>query len=347
MAMILFAMRQNLVAQDFQIKEISDNVTIISNDDYGSQVVLQSKEGLVVFDSFWSEKTARLFKEEILKNLGRNDFTYVINMVDRLDMLGGNKAYKAAMIIGHKNILAKYSNKKTVNEERTKLIAMWRHKEEGSRNRLEKLEKDTEETREEQAWMNVCKARADDLESGFSLVLPKIAYSDRITINLENLSMDLVWFGKTGNYTGQTVVIIPEEKLAILSKSIIYPSHHLAPGLKPDYSELDVPRWIEILEEMLEGKNAVDNIILCDDYKVYSRKQMQSHLHYIRKLWTRVSDLEKEGKSLEEITALLSLEKEFAFVKEMPAFKNNGENWIRPQHELHIKLFFLQHKSNR
>ena len=333
-------------AQRFQTRKVSDKITIISNPDIGDQVVVESERGLVVFDSFWSEKTARLFKEEISKTLGRDDFIYVVNMVDRLDMLGGNKAYQEAVIVGHNNILKKYGNEKVVDSGITELINMWRHKEALSHNRLEKYEKGTEQAKKEQEWLNTCKRTADELESSFSLVLPQILYNDRLTLNLGDITMKLLWFGKTGNYSGQSVAVIPEEKLAILSKSIVYPRQHLAPGLRPDYSELDVPRWIDVLEKILEGESAVDKIILCDDNQVYSREEMQSHLEYVRKLWNRVTDLENEGKNLQEIKVVLSLEKEFAFVKEMMAYKENGDNWIRPQHELHTRLFFLQHKEH-
>lgn len=333
-------------AQGFQIKKVADKITIISNPDIGDQVVIESEQGLVVFDSFWSEKTARLFKKEISKTLARDDFTYVINMVDRLDRLGGNKAYQESVIIGHNNILTKYGDKKVVESELTEMINMWRNKETISRGRLEKYEKGTEQAKKEQEWMNTCKRTADELESGFSLVLPQILYNDRLTLNLGDITIKLLWFGKTGNYSGQSVAVIPEGNLAILSKSIVYPRHHLAPGLRPDYSELDVPRWIDVLEEILEGENAVDNTILCDDNEVYSREQMQSHLEYIRKLWNRVTDLENEGKNLQEIEDILSLEKEFAFVKEMMPYKENGDKWVRPQHELHTRLFFLQHKEH-
>ena len=78
---------------------------------------------------------------EISNILHRDDFSYVINMVDRLDMIGGNAAYKEAKIIGHKNILTKYRKEKVVQAEIKELIKMWRHKEELSRNRLTKIEK--------------------------------------------------------------------------------------------------------------------------------------------------------------------------------------------------------------
>jgi len=332
-------------AQGFQTKNVTDKIMIISNPDLGNQVVIESEQGLVIFDSFWSEKTAGLFKEEIVKTLGRNDFVYLINMVDRLDFIGGNKAYPDAVVLGHNHILTKYGNKNTTESEIADLIKMWKEKEEISRNRLSTYETGSEKARHEKAWMNKCKSMADELESSFSLVLPQILYKDRLTLNLGDITMKLQWFGKTGNYSGLSAAIIPEEKLAVLSKSVVYPSHHLAPGLRPDFSEMDVPRWIEVLEEILEGENAVDNIILSDDHQVYSRERMQNHLKYIRTLWNRVTELENKGKSLQEIEDILSLKNEFAFVKEMIPYKQNGDNWIRPQHELHTRLFFLQHKE--
>ena len=335
-----------LYAQGFQIREVSDHVFIVSNPDLGNQVVVQSEKGLLIFDSFWSEKTARLFKEEISNTLHRNDFSYLINMVDRLDMFGGNAAYQEAMIVGHENILTKYSKEETVKAEITALIEMWRHKEDVSRNRLEKMDEGSENALKERGWMNKCKSMADELESGFALILPQTSYNDRLTLNLGNITMNLQWFGETGNYRGLTMAVIPEEKLAILSKAIIFPVAHLAPYPQPDYNVLDVPRWIAVLEDILEGENAVSNIILSDHDQVISREYMQSHLEYIRKLWSSVKTAEAEGKSLKEIKDQLSLEKDFSFVKEMPVYKNNSDNWIRPQHELHTRLFYLQHKKN-
>jgi len=332
-------------SQGFRFKKISDKVLIVSNPDLGNQVVVQTEKGLVVFDSFWSEKTAGLFKEEISRTLARDDYSYVINMVDRLDLLGGNASYPETKIIGQENILTKYSTEKPVKEELAELIAMWREKEGYSRERLRNFEEGSEEAQEERNWMNKCITMADELENSFSLVLPDIAYNDRMTMDMGNMHINLFWFGKEGNYQGLTMAVIPEEKLAIISKSIVYPEFHIAPYPFPYYGELDVPRWIAMLEHVLEGKHQVDNIILSDDHEVYSRELMHNHLEYIRKLWNSVKALEAEGKTLPEIQDQLSLDKDFAFVKEMQVYKTSGDDWIRPQHEMHIKLFFMQGKN--
>ena len=191
-------------------------------------------------------------------------------------------------------------------------------------------------------WINKCQARADELESGSGLILPQITYSDRMTLDLGNLTLHLRWFGEAGNYRGETIAVIPEENVAVLSKAILYPEAHLAPYPHPDFKEINVPRWIAELEEILEGKNAVDLILLSDYEEVISREIMQSHLRYIRRLWNSIEAAVTEGKSLEEIEDRLSLEKEFAFVKDMPVYKNTSDSWIRPQHEVHIKHFYRQ-----
>jgi tetratricopeptide (TPR) repeat protein len=342
---ISFFPQGRLYPQGFQLKDVSDNVVIVSNPDLGNQVVIRSSRGLLVFDSFWSETTARLFKDEVSVALQRDDFSYVINMVDRLDMFGGNGAYQEALIVGHENILTKYRDEQLVETELSELIEMWRFKQEAASDRLQRMDKDSEQAQMDLAWMNVCKSRADELEFGFTLALPQIYYNDRISLDLGDITLNLTWFGESGNYNGLSVAHIPEEKLAILSKAIIYPMYHLAPHVQPDFGDLDVPRWIALLEEILEGENAVTKIILSDDDRVYSREEWLSHLKYIRKLWERVRAADAEGRNLLEIQESLSLDKDFAFVKEMLAYKNNGDRWVRPQHNLHIKHFYLQDKN--
>jgi hypothetical protein len=222
---------------------------------------------------------------------------------------------------------------------------MWRFKEEASRNRLENMESNSEEARTEEAWMHICKSRADELEHDFSLVLPDIVYSDTMSMDLGDITLKLFWLGEAGNYNGLSMALIPEEDLAVLSKSIIYPMYHLAPYVHPDYADLDVTRWINSLEQILEGEHAVSRIILCDDSRVYTRDLWLGHLNYIRTLWERVRSLDEEGKSLQEIQKQLSLDNEFAFVKEMPVYLNNNDQWIRPQHELHVQHFYHQGKN--
>ncbi len=335
----------NASAQNFQTREISDKIFIVTDPEGGEgQLIVKSEKGLVVFNTFWSEITAQKYKKEISKALNRNDFAYTINMVDRLDMFGGNAAYKETRIIGHDSFLKKYRGKeREVEAEIKRLIDMWRWKEDVSRQRLEKHEKGSKKAINEERWMNTCKQRAKELEDGFSLVMPSVFYSDRMTLELGDVTLKLIWFGIAGHYNGMTVVVIPGEKLAIIPGFILH-SHHLVPHPHNEYAELDVPHWISVLEEILEGENAIERVI-CDMSNVWSRERAHTHLEYIRKLWNSVEIAEADGKDLKEIQDQLSLDKDFSFVKEMQVYKDGGDDWIRPQHKSHVRVFFLQHKN--
>lgn len=338
----VYAGQAPVLAQDFKVKDISTAVKIFSHPDLGNQLVIISDKGLVVFNSFWSDNTAHRFKKQITETLGRDDFAYVINTDDRLDMMGGNGAYPNAMVVSHENILSKYSDSNRVAQEISDLVDMWREKEGYSKSRLEKLDPASDDAEKEENWMKKCRTMADELENSFNLVLPGVIYRDRITLDLGNLTLQLNWFGKAGNYNGLTMALIRDEDLAIISKSIVYPEAHLASYPFPYYGELDVSRWIKQFENILEGSHPVDRIVMCDSDEVYSREQMVPHLKYIRTLWDRVNELKKEGKRLEEIQNALSLDGAFDFVKEMHAYKANGDRWIRPQHDMHTRLFYFQ-----
>ncbi len=340
----LFPFRKTY-AQEFQIEKIVDKIFMVSVSGLGKQIVVQSEKGLVIFDSFWSETTAKEIKKEITKALNQDDFSYVLNMVDRLDYFGGNAAYKEAVIIGHDSFLERYKGKeKEVEAEIQELIETWRWKEGAAREKIQNLEKGSERAIREQKWMNACKRRVDEFESGYSLVLPTIFYNDSMTLDLGDITMQLIWFGKAGSRNGMTVAVIPEKELAVVTSFILNPIH-LAPYPFWDYKVLDVPRWIAVLEEILEGEEAVEKIVCSDIGSVLSRERAHSHLEYIRRLWNSVKTAEAAGKNLNEIQDQLSLDKDFAFVKDMEVYKERGDDWLRPQHQCHVRLFFLQHKN--
>jgi tetratricopeptide (TPR) repeat protein len=333
-------------AQDFEARELIDNVFAIKDvQSSEEQVVIVSAKGLVVLNSFMSPSSAERFRQAIVEQLKRDDFCYLIDMVDRIDLFGGNAAYEDVPIVAHKAFWDKYKdNEEAADEELKGLIDMWREKEKGSSERLKNMEPGSEDAVNEKRWLELCKGRADELESGFSLVLPTEVYEDRKVLNLGDITLNLVWFGRT-DYAGLTVITIPEKRLAIVPGFILHPQH-LAPSPGPEFEEYDVPRWISVLEEMLEGENAVEHV-LCGTHStdLWSRDRAHTHLHYIRKLWNTVSSAEADGKDLDEIQELCSIDGDFAFVKDMQPYLDHGDAWIRPQHQSHVRLFFLQHKN--
>jgi hypothetical protein len=336
-------------AEGFVARPVSDHVQIVGRAETGSQVggsqvVVTSQRGLVVFNTFWAANVAREFRQGITDVFHRGDFAYTVNAVDRLDMFGGNAAYDETVIVGHRTFADRYLGKEdAVRAEVAQLIEMWRWKEGVSRDRLAQHPEGSEAAAGELSWMNTCKRRADDLEQGFSLVLPDTTFTDRMSLDLGDVTLNLIWFGRSGNYNGMTVAVIPEDKVAIIPSFILHPQH-LAPYPHNEYAELDVPRWLAVLGEVLQGPNAAETVI-CGIEEVWTREQALPYYDYMTRLWRAVRAADAEGRSLAEVQDQLSFEKDFAFVKEFPAYQHSGDEWFRPQHQGHVKVWYLQGKN--
>jgi hypothetical protein len=329
-----------LHAQEFERIEISDRMSaFVDAQSGGDQLALSTEEGIVVFNSHWSKITAERFRKAITKSFGRQEIAYALNTVDRLDTFGGNAIYRDSLIIGHESFLTKFTPE-SVSAEIKELIEMWRWKEGVSRERLATHEPGSEREKSERAWMNTCKRRAEELETGFELVLPGLRFKDRISLDMGDVTLELIHFGRAG-YDGMTIVKIPEERLAVIPGFIMH-SQHLAPHPYAEYTPLDVPRWIEVLEELLGGQSGIDRVVVDTRYP-WPREKAQAHLRYIKELWEVTKDAADKGMDLQAVQELCSLDGKFSFVKELHVYKNYGDEKVRPQHEAHTEVFFLQH----
>jgi hypothetical protein len=279
----------------YEPQKIAEGVFQLENPANEDQLVITSERGLVVFNIFWPSMIAQ--KDQITRVFQRDDIYLIVNMVDRLDMFCGNAAYKNTTIIGHRAFWDKYKGKEEmIDAEVHELIKMWRWKTEVALEDLSKQEPGSENEKTKRRWMNTCKQRADQLEKDFSLVLPTVVYDDRKTIDLGDITLELIWFGRAGKLNGITIAVVPEIKLAIIP-SFIMNKAHLAPYPHPQYAALDVPRWISVLEELLEGEDAIEKII-CGFDEIWNRTQALTHLQYIRELWNKVEIAVAEGKDL-------------------------------------------------
>jgi tetratricopeptide (TPR) repeat protein len=79
--------------------------------------------------------------------------------------------------------------------------------------------------------------------------------------------------------------------------------------------------------------------------EVWPRERAHFYLEYIRGLWNAIRTADTEKKSLAEIQDRLSFEKDFAFVKNLQAYKDHGDDWFRPQHRMHVRVWYLQNKN--
>ncbi|MCP3917709.1 MAG: hypothetical protein GY711_19365 [bacterium] len=313
---------------DFDVTQLTERISVfVDTEDGTDQLAIGTEDGIVVIDSLWSNATAARFRGAIAKHYGSDRFLYTVNSVDRLDHFGGNATYADTTIVGHANFGRKFSEG-YVDSERARLIEMWRWKENHAR-----------EENQGSRWINTCKRRADELEQSYSLRLPDVMYSDRLSIRLDGTTLELRSFGKAG-YDGMTLIVVPEEHVAIIP-GFIFHSQHLAPHPNEAFAELDVPRWIALMEEVLDESDQIEQLIV-DTRELWTKERVGTHLHYIKTLWETVRAAKAEGATLEQVQELCSLDGAFAFVKKIQVYLDHGDDWVRPQHLAHVKGFYRQ-----
>ena len=69
-----------------------------------SIVAFATEKGIVVVDTFGVPKIDAELRDVIARELGRNDFTFLINTHEHADHTGGNSVYADCTIVGHELI---------------------------------------------------------------------------------------------------------------------------------------------------------------------------------------------------------------------------------------------------
>ncbi len=104
---IILLFSNTYAQKEIKFETVSDRVVVArAFDDDGQSLnvtVFKTSAGLVVIDTCWPLDEARRIKEKIIEELGRDDFSYLINTHGHMDHCIGNQFYKDAVIIAHNN----------------------------------------------------------------------------------------------------------------------------------------------------------------------------------------------------------------------------------------------------
>jgi len=330
---------------NIHVTRLSERV-IALHDDYGDrlQFAFNTDRGIIVYETLWSTRVARQYRRVIEREFGGAEFAYVLNPCNRLDVVGGNAVYPDAEIVAHEGTRRSLREAgQDLEAALNPLINMWRRKEAASRERLQtQRQPGTSEYRLEESWMNDCKQYADDLEFGYELALPTIVFKDRLILDMGDLTVELVFFGRAA-FPSVFVVLIPEEGMVFLHNFIFY-EHHIAPTVNSRPGKIDVQRWLAVLDEILSG--TAYQRFFCGTTNFWKREDIAARRDYIRMLLSEVNIARQQGLTLEQAQELLSLDGRFAYVKYWDYYRNMGDQWARNEHKYAVRLLWLDAERN-
>jgi cyclase len=299
-------------------------------------VAIKSQKGLAVIDTEMSPRIMAPIKQRLEKELGRNDWNYVINTHAHMHHAGGNCLFKDAVIIGHDNLPAdmQWLIDKQVNET-------WKRKsldENAATIRnlqavLPQVKGSRLQTRRIEGEIKFFELNTRDIEEGFEIVKPTVTFSDGYTLDMGDIRLEMVYFGK-GHSMSDILIYIPQEGI-LVTGAIVYLRGHL-PGISEIAELEDVQRYIAILNSFLEEGLKIDRVISSHS-PVLTRNDLKYVRDYYQTMLDGIRAAQQEGLTLEQA------KDRFAVHKKFPRFyQKQSAEWSKAKQDRNITVLWQQ-----
>jgi len=295
----------------FRTDRLSERVLLLTEISPMENIVVAvaTQMGLVLVDATGSPYTAGLLRSVVEETFGRDDFAYLIQTHYHWDHAWGNSAFPEAMVVAHEGARA------VVEADRTRLADILPRR----RENLQELETQLLAMGDGSPERGALEERRDfqarsvrGMEGGFDIRDPDITFTDRLSLDLGDVTLDLTFFGRA--HSGNDVLIlIPEEEMVLTGDLF------LDVGWLPLFAGqpvLDIPRWIDVLGLALDGEAEVSSVIP-GHREAWSREKLDLWRGYIVDLWEGVNLTKAEGATLEDALARFPLPERFLYLREL------------------------------
>lgn len=330
---IFFIFISEVAGQSFiKVQRLSERVLVLTEESpmNNNVVAIATDKGLVVIDVTGSPYTASKMREKIVEEFGRSDFAYVIDTHHHWDHAWGNQVFADADIIAHERcpeqLLGDVQAVPRVVSSSREALA-------DRESELSDLDPESDEAKEVKEDIEFRKRIIKGLSEGFKPTPPNIGFSDRMTLDLGNVTLKMFYFGRA--HSGCDIfIMVPEE--GILITGDIFLDQRWLP-LFSGMNTLDIPRWIEVLGEILDGDDKLKKVI--PGHKdLWSPEKLDLWRDYIVELWAFVNKTKERGYDLEHVLAQYSLKQEYYYLKDL----GHDETAIQRFHERNIRSFWSQ-----
>lgn len=333
--LVLLSVHLNLFAQEVKVTKITDNVSVFnfSIESNCNLVAISSDDGIILVDTENSVTTMEIVKKTIQKEFPGKKFIYIINTHAHSHHCGGNAVFKDVPIIAHENIVEDMQwllNGVKDDEMIQKILTLYENKITEYKQSL-KGQNDTSEAAKIQEIIEYWKKGKQEIEEGFKIFVPNIRFSDRMTIQLKDVTLNLIYFGK-GHSNSDILIHIPEEKVlisgAVIGRNI--PNTHAWHEI-----DRDITRWISVLKMLSENMNDIEYVIPGHG-EIINPEQVKLSFNYYSEMLKKVKDAKVNGNTLEMIKDSLSLDKGFSHFTQ---FQNLSEK-EKERHQKNIEVFW-------
>ena len=245
-----YAFPQSNYSEFIKKVKISDKILVVGIGDAIAGIL--TKKGIVIVDAGESPTITMEYKKIIENEFKRNDFACLINTHSHFDHTGGNRIFKDIKILAHNNCISEILN---YRKDPEKIKKMYQKIIDQMDKKINSTE--TEAITKHDARIDKCRYSAvlNDLKNDITLTLPDITFSDTMKMNMGDMTLNLIYFGKA--HTNSDIIIhIPEEKLVFIGDLFM-------PGGNPSFKiveKKDAERVSDLLNSLI-FKDDIETII--------------------------------------------------------------------------------------
>jgi tetratricopeptide (TPR) repeat protein len=199
-------------------------------------------------------------------------------------------------------------------------------------NQLKALDPALEEAQRIRDIIDTGNIMLDDLEKNYIMTLPTVTFKDRMTLDLGDLTLKLIYFGE-GRHTGDDIMIhCPEEKLLFTGDLFYKGSMQIAYG-----PQFDAPRWIDVLNEVLQNENEIEWVYDCHNGRM-TRNFLALWRDYLVDMWKSLNTAKDEGLRFKAVQDHYSYDKKFTYLQQ----SGLDEAQLRRDHQESIRFVWQQ-----
>lgn len=289
-----------------EVRRLSDRVVVLTDPTLGGNnvVALASTRGLVVVDTSGAPAIAARMRAEIEGAFGRRDFAVVVNTHEDFDHVSGNQVFTDATLVGHERCRAALEGFKARSEAVIEDRVAWQRQHlAGTVQRLETMAPGSDEAIEARRSIARSEALIELMAEGVDFTPPVLTFSDRMSLDLGDLTVNLVFFG-SAHSRSDTLVHVPEEGLLMTGDLF----SEAVPGFNVGEAQnLDVPRSLHLLDAVLAPDARVRRVIL-GHRDIWPREALEARVDCARAVWDGVREARSEGLGSEATLRRLPLE---------------------------------------
>ncbi len=297
-------------------------IKVGSGKNYGdTMLAIASEKGLVVVDTGTTVRATRAYRAKIEEVFGRKDFLYVVNTHFHYDHVVGNPIFREATVISHELTREWIIN---WNRTRDQFVAQQQARVDGWLTILETADPADDETDRLQGLVEKYSWMSEDLSGDYEPHLPTITFSDRLHLDLGDITMDLYYFGP-GTHTGDDIMVhFPELGVVATGDLLHDQSTEFLRQVEPG---ADIPYKVEVFDAILADPNL--KLVVPVHSRVMNRDEFQIRRDYANDVWNGVTNVIESGGSLADALKQLDLGTRFAYM----AAPGIDKNELESQHE--------------